>query len=158
MEQKINPIVRLVSADLDGSKPIRQALLKIKGVSHSMINAVCIQLKINKDKKVGLLSDEEIKKLENGIKNPQEIKIPSWMLNRKKDHDTGEDKHLSGIDLKLRKEFDMKRLMKMKSRRGLRSSVGLPVRGQRTRSNFRKNKGKGKGSLGVRRKKVGKKG
>ena len=158
MEQKINPIVKIISADIKGSKSVRQGLLKIKGISHSMINAVCIQLKIDKDKKVGLLSNEEIKKLEDSIKNPEKINIPAWMLNREKDHDTGEDKHITGIDLKLRKEFDIKRLMKMKSRRGLRYSIGLPSRGQRTRSNFRKNKGKGKGSLGVKRKKVGKKG
>jgi small subunit ribosomal protein S13 len=158
MEQKLNPIVRMVSADLDGAKPIRQAFLKIKGISHSMINAICTQLKLDKNKKIGLLKEDEIKKIEESIKNPKKINIPSWMLNREKDHDTGEDMHLTGIDLRLRKEFDVKRLMKMKSYRGLRYSVGLPVRGQKTRSNFRKNKRKGRGSLGVRRKKVGKKG
>ena len=43
--------------------------------------------------------------------------------------------------------------MRIKSRRGLRLAAGLPVRGQKTKSNFRKSKSKGKGgSLGVQRK------
>ena len=44
---------------------------------------------------------------------------------------------------------DIKMLKKIKSYKGIRHSLGLPVRGQRTRSNFRKNKGK---VMGVKRK------
>jgi len=49
----------------------------------------------------------------------------------------------------MQKEFDIKRFRKMKSYRGLRHANKLPVRGQRTRSNFR---AKGK-TVGVRKKK-----
>jgi small subunit ribosomal protein S13 len=157
MKENLKHIVRISATDLDGSKPLKQSLLKIKGVSHSMINAVCTVSRISKDKKTGFLKEEESKKIEEILKEPLKFKIPSWMVNREKDSETGEDKHLTGIDLKLRKDFDIKKLMRIKSYRGLRLSVGLPVRGQKTKSNFRPNKRKGKG-LGVKTKKKGKKG
>jgi small subunit ribosomal protein S13 len=47
--------------------------------------------------------------------------------------------------LELQKEFDIKRLKKIKSYRGFRHMSGLPCRGQRTKSNFRKNRRKGAG-------------
>ena len=43
-------------------------------------------------------------------------------------------------------------MKKIRSYKGVRHTFGLPVRGQSTKSNFRKNKGKG--SLGVQRKKI----
>ncbi len=148
MEEKLKYIVRVAATDLDGSKPIVQTLTKIKGVSFSMANAVCVVTNMDKNKKTGSLQDSEIKKIEETIKEPVKHSIPSWMVNRQKDYDTGEDKHLVVSDLKLRKEFDIKRLRKIKSYRGFRHGVGLPVRGQRTKANFRKGK-----SLGVKRKK-----
>ena len=62
-----------------------------------------------------------------------------------KDFDTGEDKHLVSSDLELRKEFDIKRLKKVKNYRGLRHTSKLPMRGQRTKGNFRPNKMNGAG-------------
>ena len=76
------------------------------------------------------------------MKNPE---IPKYILNRRKDSETGEDKHLTGSDLELQNEFDVKRLKKIKSYKGYRHASGLPLRGQRTRSNFRKNRSKGAG-------------
>ena len=64
-------------------------------------------------------------------------------MNRRKDIDTGKNIHIIGSDLSLQKEFDIKRLKKMKCYRGVRHSTGQPVRGQRTRSHFRKNKSVG---------------
>ncbi len=157
MKEDLKHIVRIAATDLDGAKPLKQSLLKIKGVSHSMVNAVCNVSKVDREKKTGILKDEEIKKIEEVIKKPLNFKIPSWMLNRERDNESGENKHLTGVDLKLTKEFDIKKLMRTKSYRGLRLSVGLPVRGQKTKSNFRPNKRKGKG-LGVKTKKKGKKG
>jgi small subunit ribosomal protein S13 len=146
MEEKLKYIVRIESADLDGTKPILQSLRKVKGVSYSMANAICAVLGIDKSKKTGSLNDAEIKKISEKIKNPEGI--PTWMLNRQKDYDSGDDLHLTSSDLKLRKEFDIKRLRKIKSYRGFRHGAGLPVRGQRTKSNFRKGK-----LLGVKKKK-----
>ena len=73
------------------------------------------------------------------------------MKNRQKDFEDGENKHISGADLKLRREFDLKRLKKIKSYKGVRHSHGLPVRGQRTKANFRKNRKKS-GATGAKKK------
>ncbi|MFH1377008.1 MAG: 30S ribosomal protein S13 [Candidatus Woesearchaeota archaeon] len=152
MEQKLKPIIRIRTTDVNGNKSIMNALLKVKGVSHSMSNMLCNVLKLDKTKKIGYLTDEEVKKIEESIKDPKSINIPTWALNRQKDLETNEDHHVSGTDLRLRKEFDIKRLRKIKSYVGMRHAAGLPVRGQRTKGHFRKGK-----SLGVKKKKVGKK-
>ena len=104
-----------------------------------MSNAVCKKLGIDKKKKIGALTDEEIKKIETFAKNPD---LPEHLVNRRKDFETGENSHLIGPNLELKKEFDIKRLKKIKSYRGLRHMSGLPLRGQRTKANFRRNKGK----------------
>ena len=101
-------------------------------------NAICNVLDPDKRRKIGSLTENELKAIETLIANP--VKFPKWLLNRRKDYDTGEDIHLTSSRLKLRKEFDIKRMRKIKSYKGVRHAVGLPVRGQRTKSNFRKNK------------------
>ena len=73
------------------------------------------------------------------------FKIPDYLLNRRGDFKTNENKQLVSSDLELQKEFDIKRLKKIKSYRGYRHASGLPLRGQGTKSNFRKNKKKGAG-------------
>jgi len=140
-------MIRLLSTDIEGGVKIYPGLTKIKGVSWSFSNAICKSLKIDKNRKIGTLSDVEIKKISEFVKNP---KLPSFVLNRRFDFETGEDRHLTGADLELRKDFDIKRLKKIKSYRGLRHMINLPVRGQRTRGNFRKNRAK---RVGIKRKK-----
>jgi small subunit ribosomal protein S13 len=76
------------------------------------------------------------------MKNPD---LPDYLKNRRMDFETGENKHLISSDLDLKKEFDIKRLKNIKSYRGYRHVAGLPTKGQRTRSHFRKNKAKGAG-------------
>ena len=80
---------------------------------------------------------QEIKKIAGFLKN---LSLPSWLLNRKKDFHSGEDKHLVTTDLDLQKEFDIRRMKKIKSYKGIRHAQGLPVRGQRTKAHFRKGK------------------
>jgi small subunit ribosomal protein S13 len=140
-------IVRILSEDIEGGMKVYAGLTKIKGVSWSLSNAVCKVLKIDKNKKIGSLNEEEVKTITEFIKNP---KVPEFLLNRRKDFETGENKHLNGTGLELQNEFDIKRLKKIKSYRGIRHGAGLPVRGQRTRSHFRKNKSK---SVGIKKKK-----
>ena len=135
-------IVRILDEDIEGGMGIYAGLTKIKGVSWSISNAVCKILKIDKMKKVGSLNDIEVKRIVDFIKNP---KIPEFIFNRRFDFETGKQKHLTGTDLELTKEFDIKRLKKIKSYRGLRHATNLPSRGQRTKSNFRKNRRKGSG-------------
>ena len=135
-------IVRILSKDIEGKMKVYPGLTKIKGVSWSLSNAACQKLKIDKNKTIGTLNDSEIKKVEEFLKNPD---VPHHLLNRQKDRETGDDKHLTGVDLDLRKDFDIKRLKQIKSYRGFRHMAGLPLRGQRTKSNFRKNRAKGSG-------------
>ena len=147
MEQKLRHVFRIFSTDIDGTKSIGHALNKVKGISFAMSNAICFISGVDPIKKAGLLTDDEIKKIESVMGDLD--KLPSWILNRRGDYDEGANKHLLGVDLKLRKEFDIKRLKKIKSYRGMRHSAGLPVRGQRTKGHFRSSKK----SLGVKRKK-----
>ena len=139
-------IIRIMQTDIPGNKQVLVGLRYIKGVSWGVSNGVCKILEIDPKKKISDLSEDEIKKINEFLKNP---KLPSFMNNRKKDFDSGEDLHLIGTDLDMRKEFDIRRLKKIRSYRGLRHALKLPTRGQSTRSHFR---GKKK-AVGVRKKK-----
>ncbi len=154
-QQEIQHLVRIAKTDLKGEKAIAYALKKIKGIGYSFANLACNLANVDKTKKAGLLTEEEISKLDNIIENPIQHNIPSWLFNRRRDFDTNTDKHLLTNDLDFTKDNDIKRMRKIKCYKGIRHSTGRPVRGQRTRSNFRKNKGKV--TLGVQRKRVGKK-
>ena len=130
-------LIRILGKDVRGDKELFTELTKISGISWTFANAVCKVLKIDKHLKIEDISEKEIASIEEFIKNPS---IPEFLKNRRKDFEDGKDKHFSGADLKLRKEFDIKRLKKIKSYKGIRHGAGLPVRGQRTKSNFRKNR------------------
>ena len=146
-ESSYKHIVRIANVDIPGDKQIRIALTKIKGVGLNFSDALCAVANIKKQTKTGNLTDSEIKKLNEIVNNPKDI--PSWMYNRKKDYETGEDIHVITGTLGFVKENDLKRLKKIKTLRGARHQKGLTVRGQRTRSNFRKAKGK---VVGVKKK------
>ena len=60
------------------------------------------------------ITDEEIEKLNDVIYNPAKYEIPSWIMNRRKDYETGKDMHLVGTDLTIMTENDIKRLKKIK--------------------------------------------
>jgi len=139
-------LIRISGYDIPGSRPLYAGLTRIKGVSWVISNAVCILLKIPHSKKIIELSKDEIKKIEEFLKSPQ---IQDYQKNRRNDQETGESAHFIGVDLEMKKDFDLRRLKKIKSYKGVRHTFKLPVRGQRTRSNFRQ---KGK-AVGVKRKK-----
>jgi small subunit ribosomal protein S13 len=144
-------IIRIQSFDIPGSKNILSGLTRIKGISWATSRAICKKLNIPKEKKISELSEKDINNIEEFLKNPD---FPDFLKNRRKDPETGETEHLNGIDLDLRKDFDIKRMRKIKSYKGIRHTFKLPVRGQRTRGNFRKI---GK-AVGVKKSKIGKKG
>lgn len=141
-------MVRILSTDIEGKMKIYPGLAKIKGVSWGLSKATCEKMKLDKNKKIGQLTEAEIKKITDFLKNPD---VPAFLKNRRKDFDSGEDRHLVGSDLELRKDFDIKRLKKIKSYRGLRHLTGQPSRGQRTKAHFRTNKKRG---AGIKKKKV----
>ncbi len=141
-------IVRLAATELEGKVPLRIALTKVKGVGFMLSNAVIKVLKMDPGKPVGMLTDEELAKIEDCIKNPASYGIPSWMYNRKNDPWTGQDAHVVGPDLNMKLKQDLDFMKKIKSYRGIRHALGLKVRGQRTKSTGRRGK-----TVGVSRKK-----
>ncbi|RLG17601.1 30S ribosomal protein S13 [Nanoarchaeota archaeon] len=150
-------IVRIAGTDLDGSKPVYIALKGIKGVSFMFSNAVAKALNIDRRKRLGELSEKEIQKIEEALSNPIKYGIPPFLLNRRKDYATGEDKHLVSSDLELTQDMDIKRLQKIKSYRGIRHALHLPVRGQRTKSGYTRppfRKQRRQMVVGVKRRKV----
>ena len=140
-------IIRIMQTDIPGNKRILAGLTYIKGVSWAVSNAMCKILKLDENKKIVELNEKETEQIIAFLKNP---KLPEFLLNRRNDFETGEDSHLIGNDLEMKKEFDVRRLKKIRSYRGLRHAFGHPTRGQRTRANFRSKKGKT--AVGVKRK------
>ena len=152
-EEKIEEgvgLFRILGKDIPGNKTVLVGLTMIKGISWSFSNALCHKLEIDKNKRIQELSAKEIEVIVNFVKNPD---LPKFLINRRKDLDSGEDKHLYGSDLDLRKDFDIKRMKKIKSYKGVRHILGQPVRGQRTKSHFRVNRKKS-GAVGVSKKGV----
>ena len=119
-------------------------LTQIRGVGYMFANTILNVLKINPSQRIGYLSPEQIKSIENVIKNPSTSNFPSWFLNRRKDVETGEDKHLITSDIAFTVRNDIEREKTSGSWRGIRHMFGLKVRGQRTRCTGRKG-----GAVGV---------
>jgi len=140
MQEKDNvELIRILGKDLRGDKKVTVGLTKINGISWAFSNALCKIIELDTEKTIQELTAEDIAQIEKFMK---EAAIPTFMKNRQKDFETGKDEHLYGPDLKLKHEFDIKRLRKIKSYKGIRHANKLPVRGQKTKSNFRPNKKK----------------
>jgi len=142
-------LIRVLGTDLDGEKTVKHAILKIKGVGHSFANAFCAAAKIDPEKKLGSFTESEISKLEEMLKDPEKLGVPKWILNRRRDIETGKDMHMTSSDVDVSEKFDVQRMIDKKTYKGVRHMLGLPVRGQRTRSSFRHGK-----TVGVIRKAV----
>ena len=147
IEEEHEMLIRILGYDIPGSKNIYVGLTRIKGISWAISNAICLKLNMQHNKKIKDLSKEDIHKIEEFS---NEFKIPEFLKNRRLDLETGETKHYIGTDLDMKKEFDIKRLIKMRSYKGVRHASGQPVRGQRTRAHFRKRDNKQ--NVGLKRK------
>lgn len=141
-------IVRVKRTGLDGRKKLVVALTKIRGVGYNFAKAVVRAAGIDENKKVGELSEAEIGRMEKVMDRPVEAGVPGWMVNRQRDYKTGENVHFTADDLVMALRDSINRLKKIRAYRGIRHELGLPMRGQRTRSSFRRG-----ATLGVRRKK-----
>jgi len=142
-------IIRIAGTDLDGTLKLNHALTKINGVGITLANAITRKVNINPDLRIGYLTETDKKKIEDIITNPTKHGIPPWMLNRQKDIETGENRHLIGADLSLQIKTDIEEMKNLKSWRGFRHAYGLRVRGQRTRTTGRKGK-----AMGVKKKEI----
>jgi len=140
MSTEYKHIVRMLGKDLDGSRKVVYALSRIKGINIRLANAIMKKADISQDKRVGFLSDIEIRRLEEALSSIEANNLPDWLLNRRKAPETGKDVHLTTSDLDLQVRQDIEALTSMKSWRGYRHAYGLKVRGQRTKTTGRKGK------------------
>lgn len=138
MEDDFKHLVRISRKDVDGNKTIQHALTDIKGVGLSLSSSMTLTLGLNSNDKIGYINDEDVLKIEDILENPKKFGIPEWMLNRRNDYETGETSHLIESDLDMSLRDDLNRMRKTRSYKGRRHETGLPVRGQRTKSTFRK--------------------
>lgn len=118
----------------------------IRGIGYNLAQIMLQSLNINPYIRVGFATESELKEIELTIKDPSRVGIPPWYLNRRKDMDTGSDKHLITSDLDFTISNDIEREKSVMSWRGYRHMFGLKVRGQHTRTSGRKG-----GAVGVKR-------
>jgi len=143
---KVKQKIRFLEYVLDGDKKVRDALREVKGIGHRLAAAAATALKVG-NKKLGELNEEQINELEKNIKNLQNY-VPDWMLNHRNDQFTGQNLNYIGTDLDIAVKQDIDFMKKIRCYKGIRHMMGQPVRGQRTKTSFRKGK-----SVGVVKKK-----
>ncbi|HVO86037.1 MAG TPA: 30S ribosomal protein S13 [Candidatus Eisenbacteria bacterium] len=147
MSEEFRYRLRIIDTDVDGTLKTAYALSKVKGISLSLANAILMKAGISPDKRAGFLTETEVEKVEEIVKDPAKHGLPSWLLNRRKDAETGKDGHVISADLVLRTKMDIEQQKIIKSWRGYRHAYGLRVRGQRTKTTGRAGK-----ALGVKKK------
>lgn len=136
-----------MNTDLQGSRQVMYALTGIRGIGLRTSRIIVDSTGVDPKGIIGYLSDEDVAKLDVAI-GELETKMPTWMLNRRIDPLSGEDKHLLGQDILLTFREDINNLKKVRAYRGLRHERGLKVRGQRTKSTGRRGS-----TIGVSKKK-----
>ena len=136
-------LLRVIGTSIEGHRPIAFGLSQIRGVGRRLAQAV-IEIARREDPsidprmRIGMLSEAQQENLVKIIKDPVAHGIPVWMVNRQKDLRTGENRHISGTDLELMMKFDIDRMKRTRSWKGIRHMYGLKVRGQRTRTTGRR--------------------
>jgi len=126
-------MARIAGVDLPKNKRGEFGLTYIFGIGRSTAQYILNKAEINFDKKVNQWNDEELNAIRNIITN--EFKVEGALRSEV--------------------QMNIKRLLDIACYRGLRHRKGLPVRGQRTRTNSRTRKGKRKTVAG--KKKIAKK-
>lgn len=111
--------MRVVGVNIPDNKRVDIALSYIYGIGRSNVKQVLEKAKIDRDKRLNSLSEEELGRIQKAIET---YKIEG--------------------DLRADIAGDIKRLKEIGTYRGIRHAKNLPVRGQRTRSNARTKRGK----------------
>jgi len=127
---------RILGVDIPKEKRIEIALTYLYGIGRYLSNVVLKEAQISPDKRAKDLKDDEIARIANSFEK----------LGLK----------LEG-DLRRDISQNIKRLMEIGSYRGMRHKKGLPVRGQRTRTNSRTRKGPRRNTMPVVKKPEAKK-
>ncbi len=122
-------MARLLGIEIPNEKRIEASLPYIYGIGHSMAKKILAQASIDPGIRTGELSDEQLSKIIQ-IVNTNGIVIEG--------------------DLRRELQANMKRLQQINCYRGVCHRRGIPVRGQRTKTNARTRKG-GRRTVGVER-------
>jgi small subunit ribosomal protein S13 len=113
---------RIIGIDIPGNKRLEVALTYLFGIGRTLSNQIIEKLSLDKDMKAQNLTEDDIAKI-NAILQTEYV--------------------VEG-DLRRQVQNNIKRLIGINCFRGMRHRLGLPVRGQRTRTNARTRKGKRK--------------
>ena len=113
-------MARIAGVDLPREKRIEIGLTYIYGIGRPSADKILAQANVNPDTRVRDLTDDEVKRLSAVIDETMTVEG----------------------DLRRETQLNIKRLMEIGCYRGLRHRKGLPVRGQRTKTNARTRKGK----------------
>ncbi|MFO8062325.1 MAG: 30S ribosomal protein S13 [bacterium] len=122
-------MARISGVDLPNNKRVEIALTYIYGIGHTSSLRILEKIEVDKSKKINELNDDEIEKIRKEI---------------------DENYKVEGT-LKASVKEDIKRLKEINCYRGQRHRKGLPVRGQRTKTNARTRKGPSRGSIALKK-------
>lgn len=123
-------MARIAGVDVPRDKRVEIALTYIYGIGRSSSNRILEKTQISPDTRVDALSEEDVTKLRSVIEG--EFRVEG--------------------NLRSEVAMNIKRLMDIGCYRGLRWRRGLPLRGQRTRTNARTRKGPKKGQIAKKKK------
>ena len=115
-------MARIAGVDIPNNKRVEIALTYIYGIGRKSANDILVATGINPDTRVKDLNEDDIAKLREYIEKNLQVEG----------------------DRRRAIAFDIKRLIEIGSYRGIRHRKGLPVRGQRTKTNARTRKGPAK--------------
>lgn len=123
-------MARIAGIDLPRDKRIEAALPYVYGIGGPSARGILVRVEVNPDTRVRDLSDEEVARIREVVE--KEFRVEG--------------------DLRRELQMNIKRLIDIGSYRGRRHRQGLPVRGQRTKTNARTRKGPRR-TVGAKRKK-----
>ncbi|MBQ1846853.1 MAG: 30S ribosomal protein S13 [Clostridia bacterium] len=115
-------MARIAGVDIPNAKRVEIGLTYIYGIGRTTSNKILAKTGINPDTRCKDLTEEDVAKLRDEIENFHKVEG----------------------DLRREVALDIKRLVEIGCYRGVRHRKGLPVRGQRTKTNARTRKGRAK--------------
>jgi small subunit ribosomal protein S13 len=127
-------MARIAGVDLPRNKHIRIGLTYIYGIGHPRAARILAAAKVDPDKKVSDLAEDEVNRIRQTIEAEGDVEG----------------------DLRKDTSMHIKRLIEIGSYRGFRHRRNLPVRGQRTHTNARTRKGPRKGTVAQKKKSTAK--
>lgn len=122
-------MARIAGVDLPRDKRVEIGLTYIFGIGRTKSKEIIEKAGVNPDTRIRDLTDDEISKIRDAIDSGYRVEG----------------------DLKREVQLNIKRLIEIGCYRGRRHRLGLPVRGQRTKTNARTRKGPGKSIAGKRK-------